>query len=400
MRGNCPQFSKNARGFTLVEFAAVMVVAGFILVMFMDLYRLYIMDKDQKETFEKIQAINSSMVKYYGATRKYPCPSDRSLPPSDANYGRSDCALALTAGTCNASGGLCKADGRTTGIGAGAPGPDPVIIGGIPFITISETLGASMTTEDVNFDQTIDAWANQFTYAVSRTLTDAFSFNEALGAIGLVKEDGVSLIEPVDSSHYVVVSHGKNKAGAFTADGVISVPCTDGSPLEQENCDNDGTFMSALFSGAVGPDYNDDLAFSHAWALSSLWDVAANGVDIYNRNPGNVGVGTATPMEKLDVIGTLKGATIKSDWICDKATGTECFQPEDLGGNTSTTGMDCKDVPTSAGKFRVLQGIAYRDPECSAELNLPTAISSQNCTAPGEFVQGIDAAGNVICGAL
>ena len=392
--------SERIRGFTLIELAIVLAISGMVLAAGVGLYRLYLHQQDMSDTYDNIQTIDNSLLKYLDAVKHYPCPADRGLPSTDPNYGVANCAAAIAMGTCNPSGGLCVAGGRDTGRD-GIPGPDAVLIGAVPFKTIVQDINAangSATLDDVNMERSLDSWGHQFTYAVPLALTDATKFNAALGAISVVMEDHItSLVTPADSAQFVIVSHGADGIGGFTPNGILSAPCASAPPYEQENCNNDAKFMGALLSLGQGPAYNDDIVFFQSWALSSLWDITpTDPLSIYNKNPGNVGIGTGTPAQKLDVNGSVTGANLKSAMICD-STGANCFAPADLGG---PVGIDCTNTPAAPGNFKALQGIANRQPKCSPDLPLPTALPAQTCAVPGQFVSGIDATGHIQCSAL
>lgn len=60
---------------------------------------------------------------------------------------------------------------------------------------------------------------------------------------------------------------------------------------------------SSLFTAGTGLSWSGN-------TLNSLW--TANGTHIYNNNAANVGIGSATPGEKLDVVGNIRGTNMVS----------------------------------------------------------------------------------------
>ena len=392
---------KNENGFSLVELSIVMVVSGLVMAAAFSIYKSYFDSESLHETYYKEIVINDAIMTFYGMARRYPCPADGSLSAADPMYGIENCndgpaPVPVVLGSCNASGGYCNAGGRDTGLD-GTPGPDSVLIGVLPFRTIMKTISAGGASSNLSFSSSIDRWGRFFSYAVTKIMTSNSTFNAAAGAISIIKEDNASLLAKPGMAHYAVISHGKNGAGGFVAEtGVISSPCDAGSPLERKNCDNDATFMAALLSLGDGASYNDDIVFFQSWVASSLWDIAANGIDIFNKNPGNVGIGTATPTEKLEVAGSLAlsgNYNARSMQICDDAGGY-CFPSSLLGG---TPGLDCKNVASPTGTYRLLTGIVNGAPVCSDPIPFPAIAASQPPCGSGQFVSGVNMDGTFIC---
>ena len=52
---------------------------------------------------------------------------------------------------------------------------------------------------------------------------------------------------------------------------------------------------------------------------TSLWITASNGLDIFNTNSGNVGIGTSNPIDKLTIVNTgtpgHQGVTILDGYL-------------------------------------------------------------------------------------
>jgi prepilin-type N-terminal cleavage/methylation domain-containing protein len=392
----------DKNGFSLIELAIVITLSGFIMVAGFSIYKSYFDSKNFHETYFKETVINDAIMTFYGMTKRYPCPADGSLSSIDPRYGVENCndgptPTPVALGNCNnADGGFCNVPGRDTGLD-GTPGPDSVLTGVIPFRTIMVAIAASGVAGDLSFSSSIDRWGRFFSYAVTKRMTNNSTFDAAVGAISIVKEDNASLLAQPGTAHYVIISHGKNGAGGFVAETAgLKIPCSAGSSFEQNNCDDsDATFMSGLLSLGDGPAYYDDIISFQSWGVSSLWGIAANGLDIFNKNPGNVGIGTI-PTEKLDITGSLSlsgNYNARSVQICDDAGGF-CFPSSLLGG---LTGIDCKNVASPSGTYRLLTGISSGAPVCSDPIPSPAIVTSQPGCTTGQFVSGVNMDGTFIC---
>ena len=236
--------------------------------------------------------------------------------------------------------------------------------------------------------------------------------NIQLGAITVHDEFSRDIVDPPQSAHYVIVSHGYNGRGGYTLEGNqvgdcdvntiaaglpsppppgsdINVAGTPGIELELENCDNDdGRFIAGLQTLVDGDEYFDDHLFFNAQTATSLWRQSSFDPNwLYNTNFGNVGIGTNNPLDKLSVAGALRAQTsITSDGgICDPTEPGECLNPEAIGGTAMT---QCP-----AGQ--VATGIENNNLVC---IPLFPAGITFNCPG-GQFVTGFTNLGVVSCAA-
>lgn len=390
--GKSRRFAPRAAGFTLVEFAVVMMISGLIMASAIHAYKVYLMDKYQRTVYERLDVLNSSFSIFAGTARRYPCPSDSSLPVDDDNAGVENCAAAwaLLPGTCTASGGICRVDGAHNTPALGLTTLDPVFIGGIPYKTIRAG-AADPSLKLASLTETLDPWGFQLTYAVSASQTDSITFNSSYGVIDIRTEAGISLIQPAGTAHFVIVSHGENHKGAYNQQGQISFPCTGGT-ADFENCNrNNATFIAGLRNMGAGANYFDDVILQRSFVMTELWKFSGTNV-MFNANPGNVGLGITTPSQKLDINGNIMATTLRSNLLCDRG-GVNCWNPEKIGGS----GMNC-GPPSGPGKVRIMRGIRAGEVEpLCFEVDLPAVMSDQRCLNPGEYVVGFTAGGNIIC---
>lgn len=383
---------QRVSGFTLVEFAVVMLISGLVMAAAIHAYKVYLMDKYQRVVYERLDVLNSSFSIFAGAARRYPCPSDPTLPVDDDNAGVENCAAAwaLTSGTCTPSGGICRVDGMHNTPALGLPSLDPVFIGGIPYKTIRAGV-ADPSLLLASLEDTLDPWGFQLTYAVSGSQTDSVTFNSSYGVVDVQTEAGVSLIQPAGTAHFVIVSHGENHMGAYNQQGRMTFACVAGT-ADFENCNRtNSTFVAGLRNMGTGANYFDDVILQKSYIMTELWKFSGTNV-MYNANPGNVGVGIVNPEQKLDVNGNILATAARSNLLCDRG-GANCWNPAKLGGS----GMNC-GAPSGPGKIKIMRGIRAGevDPLC-VEVDLPAIMNNQRCANPGEYVVGFTASGNIIC---
>lgn len=426
------------KGFTLVEFAMVMLLAGLAMGALMHGYKVYLTGEYVRQVYEKQKTLSSSFSIYFSARGRYPCPADPTLPDNDPQAGIEGiagadpdrCLNLLTAlpndGDCTgpANTGICRVAGlrATDGPGPGNTNPDPIFVGGIPYKSLKSGMetdrvcyrfadgevvtcnpadptqynptDASM--ESASRSDTLDPWNFQMTYAVTASQTFQTLFDSNFGAIRILTEDGVPLLDPPDSGHFLVISHGENHIGAYNKEGQIPFPCGSVVADDSENCDLDSVFISGLRRLGQGPRYFDDVILYRAYTLTELWKFNTEDeseIKMYNNNPGNVGIGVVDPEVKLHVAGDALSASVNAQQICNNNPATpNCWSAERLGG----TGMKCP--PPDAANFYIPRGIKNGDVWGCTAVPKPTGFEGERCP-PGEFMKGFTN-GGIICGPM
>ena len=354
-------------------------------------------------------------------------------------------------------GGICRITGRVVNNPPSPPVQLYVLTGGYPYQTIvddallrtaNNPLLRESLSDIASANDAVDPWGGRMSFLVTEGMTDRGSYESSYGAVAVQTETGVSLVDPAETAHFAVISHGNNNSGAYDINGVQTACPAAGASADVENCDGDYTVTAGLTRLGTGAAYFDDAVYFLSSKVTNLWSavpvgdwipgrdyledefVLFNGsyyvatVDhtadttngpnliplpaewtpisvppthIYNVNPGFVGVGTGTPQESLDITNATAAGGLHtwndmmSDQICDRSGGaTDCFNPEDLGGNI---GMQCPARPATqvylARRFR--NGGVECDP-----VTLPAAIIRTAC-APGELMYGVDILGGVLC---
>ncbi len=427
----------NSKGFTLVELAIVMIITGLLMIPAFQMYDTYLYDKRVKETRDHLATIQTEIAVFQIKYGRYPCPSDRSLTRADVDYGVEKCSdiKSLAIGTCgglNDPTGMCRV--TSTRDAAPPAGNDPVLMWGIPFVTL-----ADIPVDPRHFSSmaALDGWRNQITYAVTESLSaDAAvnpdDFNNQNGVIRILDENGIDTGGTNQDAHYVLVSHGRDGRGGFNqggaqnslcASGIFGVPgglpsqaptIPDGTAMEDiENCNLNGTFVQALDNADADNSfhYDDQILFGLS-TTTGLWDYIVNGGattnNITNLNTGFVGIKTTEPTEALDVGGDIRAETrIRTDVICDDSAAN-CFDTNVLTGhpanaftapaspssegNNATPGIKC-----SAG--RAMVGISKGDEECS-DVSFPPTFTAQTCpivSGRQTWLRGITTDGTILC---
>lgn len=428
------KLTRNNGGFTLVEFAIVIAIFGILLSSSIQLYSIYIKGRFQSSTYESMDKFNTAINAFYSTQKRYPCPAFPTLPEANPLAGVEQCAAAAATAIGSCTNGLCKTTGRDAD---GNGTADQILIGSIPYKTlklarddftpldgtiqddvarcnraviaggaIPTACGtASMqksqaATTDINSRDSVDARGNRMTYAVSSRLTSnaAGNFDVSFGAISVQTETGVELTDPPGSVLWIVVSHGDDGVGSYTSGGKLTRACA-GASKDVENCDNDDLFVNGIRIMVQGANYFDDLTYYSVTRLSSLWTSAQTNstagsnedTDIANLNIGNVGIGVASPTERLDVAGAIRAKNFMSTQICGSG-GTDCFNPATFG---STAGTVC-GAGSAANKVKVVTGIRNGNIVCDEELTLASSVTPDVCPVNKEMI-GVTTTGTIIC---
>jgi len=131
-------------------------------------------------------------------------------------------------------------------------------------------------------------------------------------------------------------------------------------------------------------------------------DWVVSGTDLYSGVPGNVGIGTATPATKLDVVGDVRasGSICDGDGDCIgdvppspwQANGSDLYYSNgDVGIGTSAP----RERLEVAGNVRAVRFIGD-----GSGLTNVTGVPAGVACPEGAYLRGFDAAGELICPCL
>lgn len=319
-------------GFTALEISLVLIIFGIVSVTVMSAFMMYTKQQTITKTQESLDDSRSALLEYVANFGVYPCPANPALTPTNAAYGREVRAIPGDDNSACVSGTPAVPGEDTSDAGTA---PDGVLIGTVPFKTIEERLLATgIIYSNFGDYETTDGWGRKLRYAVTQDLTTSSTYNDFRGAINVVDESDVSVLDENEDAnnnntldpgedkngngiidfgryaHFILISHGENGRGARTRQGslvencALSVPIPNPAPPgttavnEIENCDDlDGKFLNGLridnnFS------FNDDVVKYSFAENSNLWRFSGLG-QIENTN-GNRGVGIGTDQPRAD----------------------------------------------------------------------------------------------------
>lgn len=222
-----------------------------------------------------------------------------------------------------------------SGIVSVGTGANRVFYGAVPVVTL-----------DLPIDYAYDEYDNQFTYAVSSTVSDsrwqgnitgtapprprpdggALGEGEnPQGAITIQELDPTGALATVyNNMQFSLISHGRNRGGAYTSSGTLfesppALPCNaNNTGRDSENCDfltaaPNNTLLDAERNRSSNSNsplwYDDSLVYTlkgvndkqDYWALGQI-----DTTDVIMLNTGGVGIGVAAPAEKVDVAGRVR----------------------------------------------------------------------------------------------
>ena len=325
------------------------MIAGIFLVTAGQAAKVYLAGKVMHDTKTRLAAVTGALADYRTAHGRMPCPASLTAAPGDVLFGVEDSSTCSSgapgAGTARVTNTLPAA------VAAGVVAPNNTVrIGAVPFATLG------IASED-----SLDGWNNRLLYAVSEKLADtAVPYADTNGAITLLDNAPVPNVIGSNPHHtaFMLVSMGRAGRGAYTAEGKLKggAPCSPAAGFAEENCDlSNATFRStvyadgmtdaARFDNVVSSRITRDLA-ALCGAKGMLYGPAHPRADTFGCLPdmveaatGNIGIGTATPAEKLDVDGSIRvNNSTSTSWA-----GLDMY----LGGINRSTVYNTPTVPGS-----------------------------------------------------
>jgi prepilin-type N-terminal cleavage/methylation domain-containing protein len=275
--------SRKESGFTLIELTIVILIGG-ILISFMGTALLAFMKRNEiSKTKFNMEKVQIAMTQYFHINGHYPCPAPRTSGPEDADFGRQ------VTDVCNSPAAF-----------AGTVKSNGVRIGAIP-------------TRTLNLPDKFmaDAWGQKFTYAVTESLATEHSFKAEEGKIIIEDSASHSLITPVGSGHFIILSHGRTGNGSFPISGSLtrSISCTIfTNSVDEENCDDDNEFISTLVnSDTQSSGFFDDYAFFKA-QTTPAFSIPFTAVMAFNLGACPSGWSELVEAKGRFVIGAITGA--------------------------------------------------------------------------------------------
>jgi prepilin-type N-terminal cleavage/methylation domain-containing protein len=209
----------SQNGFTLIEMAIVLMIVALLLGGMLVPLSAQMDQRNISDTQKALSEIKEAIIGYALANGRLPCPATATIPTGNTNAG----VESLTgSGTCSYASGV------------------------VPWAT----LGVNET----------DAWGRRYTYRVTATYADAADGTGAscsittgvsfqLCSAGNLNVMSAATVGTTVSGSVpaVIISHGKNGAGAYTPQGT-QVAVVGANADEQENSDADTTYVSHTFT--------------------------------------------------------------------------------------------------------------------------------------------------------
>lgn len=232
--------------------AVVIAVAGAVIIAMLSSSPTADLKTTVRTQNVKIKKIHDALIVYYNANTALPKPASLKATSGSAY-------LTQATGNCDA----------TTLAYSGAGGISSSTYGCM-IVGTSVMIGAVPTrTLNLPDDYAFDEWGNRFTYAVDTTTGGGIgiTLNNLTNGGTVPITDIAGNAGTNNKVSAVIVSHGKDGAGAYTKDGVANAAGAPGTSTcakasanatlsENENCNGDATFVMDNFG--TGTSYYDD----------------------------------------------------------------------------------------------------------------------------------------------
>lgn len=311
-RGSSKHFTSLEGGFSLLELGFVMIIMTIIMMAVYAYLDISIKQLREERAQRVIKNVEMAINQFWAANGRYPCPADPALTEDNALYGFESC-------------------GSTLEVDGADPTRSKVLVGVLPTYIVDAAgisqsfMGMSHQDSDIIQLGAKDPWGRRLIYAVTKDLVAAPN-DPNNGNISVVDEFGRNTGGINNDAHYVLLSTGQER----------NAVCNPNVTEDDANCDGDSTFVSGIRVRAPGANYYDDYITFRTERQIRIWlprtaalegtanqteRIVLNGLAI----PGNVGIGTTTPTEKVDVNGTVRTeAPVGAGLYCER-NGTNCL---------------------------------------------------------------------------
>ncbi len=241
----------------------VLIIVGLVVGASINYFSVYEARARSNAARQALETVRISLDSYFEKYGFLPCPSSATAPLDSPEFGKSmNCSSEdIPIGKCSRGMGYCVLEGREQEhqkSKSAVVKPLRVRVGGVPFREIN-----------LPFEAAYDPWRNRIVYAVTENL--ARTRGESAqndGGIGIVDNNGHSLITPPQTASYALISHGQNGLGAISAEGKLSSECDPELGREHQNCKftNKGrtnksrkaVFLASAFTIGQNQNYFDD----------------------------------------------------------------------------------------------------------------------------------------------
>jgi prepilin-type N-terminal cleavage/methylation domain-containing protein len=395
---------QHIKGYSLLEMSVVLTVVGVVMASFFSAYGLYVKNTAITETASNLDLAMDGLSNYFIQNGRYPCPARLDAKRTDDDYGLpTDCNNPVIAPSTTAVGtclnGICVEQSRRI-ITALIPTQPRILRGALPFRILNKP---EYTAED--------GYHRRLEYVVTEVLTNAGTYNRNYGGISVVDDTtpiARSLVKDPDTVQFIVLSHGADRAGAYSSEGVLTQPC--GTGKDAENCNTSSTNKEAVYrmaqaSSTTDGAHFDDLVKFFSTVETPLW-VMADAAQTDIRDAGvaaQISIGGSSPFVvpydpiahtgdplSLNIQTYVRAeGNIHAGEICD-SNGNDCFSPLLLAG--AEPAMKCPNDPIGdpLGLKKYVTGIADGSVICTESPGI-------GCSNPNEVMKGIAADGTVKC---
>jgi len=251
-------------GFSLVEIALVLVIAGLALGAGLALLNSRLAQSKIDNTRVKTEAVRVALVNYVAQNFRMPCPADPLIIRGAANYNR---AIPDTGAACTASAGLITNVGNAAPLGV-SRGTVPCTTLGLPEDTCIDGWGVRLTyfvqnSAVVLTRATVSGMRGTMTVhtitppAAAAPVAGLAPTGNQINACNATANDNTCNLAAVA----MIISHGANRGGGFYPTSAVALPAvvgTDISAYEAENSNNNIQFIQNDFIEAL-PNAFDDI---------------------------------------------------------------------------------------------------------------------------------------------